>query len=311
MEAGFGYAEFTIAHDGTLIYVPGANQLYVNMAFVGLDGRVDTLPFPREAYNQPRISPDGTRLAVQVRNAVGGWQLLLMNLANGVRQPVHVDGNYRAMPASWLPSGRELMIGLWDPVQFRSYGARIQSLETGKWTDLRVAGASYMTVAPDGHSFVFSDWRTGDLYLRSLGPDTTQTRMPGRGIAASFSHNGRWLAWSGVDGSVDVSPLPPTGAIYVVAERGQLPVWAPKGDALIYRDGSRYYRTRVTTGGGFHADRPQLLIEGSFLSTFAWNHAMSPNGRLLVLLNSPEQQARGLEVITAFPVMIERLARAN
>jgi hypothetical protein len=308
MEGGFGYGEFTISGNGTLVYVPGGNQLYVNIAFVSPEGRIDTLPFPREPYNQPRISPDGTHLAVQVRNAVGGWQLLLIDLATGVRQKVEVEGNYRAFPASWLPSGRELMIGLWDPVQFLSYGARIQSLETGKWTDLHVAGASYMTVSPDGRSFVFSDWRTGDLYIRSLGADTTRSRVPARGVAASFSPDGRWLAWGGANGGVAVSPVPATGAIYAVADRGQMPVWTPKGDALIYRDGSRYFRVPVSTVGGFHAGRPHLLVEGSFLSTFAWNHAISPDGRLLVLLSSPEQQGSKLGVITAFPSMLERLA---
>jgi hypothetical protein len=311
MEAGFGYGEFAIAHDGTLVYVPGTNQLYDNIAFVTPQGRIDTLPFVRDGYNQPRISPDGRKLAVQVRNALGGWQVLLMDLANGVRQPIPVEGNYRAFPASWLPSGRELMIGLWDPVEYKSYGARIQSLETGKWTDLRLTNASYMTVAPDGRSFVFSDWRTGELFLRSLGADTTRTRVPGRGFAASFSPDGKWLAWGSVDGAVAVSPVPPTGAVYAVAERGQLPVWSPKGDAIIYRNGSRYYRVHVSTVGGFHADRPQVFVEGPFLSTFAWNHAMSPDGRLLVLLNSPERQMSTLKVITGFPTMIEQLAREN
>ncbi len=312
MEAGFGYGEFAIAHDGTLVYVPGTNQVYNTIAFVTPQGRIDTLPFPRDAYNQPRISPDGTTLAVQVRDAVGGWRVLLMNLANGVRQTVPVAGNYRAFPASWVPpSSREIMIGLWDPVQFKSYGARIQSLETGQGTDVRLPGASYMTVAPDGRSFVFSDWRTGDLYLRSLGADTTRTRVPARGVAASFSPNGRWLAWGGVDGSVGVSPVPPTGAVYAIAERGQMPVWTPQGDAVIYRNGSGYYRVHLSTAGGFRADRPQLLVEGSFLSSFSWNHAISPDGRLLVLLNSPERQSATLKVITGFPAMVEQLARAN
>jgi len=311
MEAGFGYAEYTIARDGTLVYVPGGNQLYVTLAFVTPAGRVDTLAFPRAAYNQPRISPDGTRLAAQVRNPVSDWQVLLMDLTTGVRQPVDVQGNYRAFPAAWLPSGRELMIGLWDPVQYASYGIRIQSLETGKWTDLHLPGASYMSVAPDGRSFVFSNWRTGDLYLHSLSADTTLTRIPARGMAASFSPDGRWLAWGGVDGAVAASPLPPTGAIYAVVEHGEMPLWTPKGDALIYRNGSSFYRVPISTTGGFHAGRPQLLVEGSFLSTFAWNYAMSPDGRLLVLLNSPERQARALEVITAFPSMVERLARSK
>jgi hypothetical protein len=234
--------------------------------------------------------------------------VLLMDLATGVRQQVEVAGNYRPFPASWFPSGRELMIGLWDPVQFVNYGMRIQSLETGRWTDLHLSGASYITVAPDGHSFVFSDWRTGDLYLRSLGADTSRIRVPARGFAASFSPDGRWLAWGGVNGAVAVSPVPPTGATYVVAERGAMPLWDPKGDALIYRDGSRYYRVPVSTAGGFHAGRPRLLVEGPFLSTFAWNHAMSPDGRVLVLLNRPEQRGRTLGVITAFPSVVERLA---
>ena len=311
MEAGFGYSQFAVSRDGTLVYVPGRNQLYVNIAFVSPEGAIDTLPFPRAPYTQPRISPDGTQLAAQVRDAVGGWQLLLMNLATGVRQQVEVEGNYRAFPASWLPSGRELMIGLWDPVQFLNYGARIQSLTTARWTDVHLTGASYMTVSPDSRSFVFSDWRTGDLYLRSLGPDTTRIRIPARGTAASFSPDGRWVSWGAVNGAVEVSPVPPTGEIYPVVEHGQQPLWTPRGDGLIFRDGSRYYRVPVTTAGGFHAGRPRMLVEGSFLSTFAWNHSISPDGRLLVLLTSPEQRAGTLRVITAFPQIVERFARGG
>jgi eukaryotic-like serine/threonine-protein kinase len=310
MEAGFGYAEFSVSLGGTLVYVPGGNQLYVNIAFVTPEGRIDTLPFPREAYTQPRISPDGTRLAVQVRNPVGGWEVLLMNFATGVRQQVAVEGNYRAYPASWLPGGRELLIGLWDPVQFLNYGARIQSLETGTWRDIHLTGASYMTVSPDGRSFVFSDWRNGDLYLRSLEGDTTRIRIPARGTAASFSPDGRWVAWGGVNG-VGVSPVPPSGAVYPVAERGQQPLWTPRGDGLVYRDGDRYYRMPISIAGGFKAGRPRLLAQGPFLSTFAWNHSMSPDGRLLVLLNSPEQQAQALGVITGFPAEVAHLIHSR
>jgi len=311
MEAGFGYTEFAISQNGTLVYLPGRNQLYVNIAFVSPKGTIDTLPFPRGAYTQPRLSPDGKQLAAQVKNSVGGWDVVLMNLVTGVRQRLEIGGNYRPFPASWLPSGRELMLGLWDPVKYINYGARIRSLETGQSTDIHLNGASYMTVAPDGQSFVFSDWRTGDLYIRGLGTDTTRTRIPARGFAASFSPDGHWVAWGGVNGAVSVSPVPPTGAIYQVAERGQQPLWTPKGDALIYRDGSRYYRAPVTTIGGFHAGRPQLLVEGPFLSTFAWNHDIAHDGRLLVLLRSPEREAKVLGVVTDFPAAVKRVESAR
>jgi Tol biopolymer transport system component len=306
MEAGFGYAEFTVSGDGTLVYIPGANQFYVQLAFVTPQGKIDSLPFPRGPYNAPRISPDGARIAVQVRNPAGRWELMLVDLATLVRQPLEVPGNYRAFPASWLPSGRELMIGLWNPVQYLNYGARIQSLETGKSTDLHIPGASYMTVSPDGHAFVFSDWRTGDLYLQSLGADATRTRIAARGWAAAFSPDGHWLAWGGVNDAIAMSPVPPTGAIYTVVEHGEKPMWTPKGDALIYREGSAYYRVPITTVGEIHAGKPQLVVQGSFLSTFAWNQAMSPDGRFLVLLNNPEPQRRSLAVITGFPALVRR-----
>ena len=150
--------------------------------------------------------------------------------------------------------------------------------------------------------------RTGDLYLRSLGPDTTRIPVPGRGFAASFSPDGRWIAWGGVDGAVTVSPNPPTGATYPVAERGRMPLWTPRGDGLVFRDGSAYYSVPVSTAAGFHAGRPRLLAAGPFLSTFGWNHAMSPDGRLLVIVGRPEQRAGTLGVITGFPRLVQRIA---
>ncbi|MBA2627331.1 MAG: PD40 domain-containing protein, partial [Gemmatimonadales bacterium] len=309
MEAGFGAGEFAIAHDGTLAYVAGRNQLYGTFAFVSAAGKLDTLPLPRGPYTQPRLSPDGSELAVQVRNPTGGWEVLLMNLRTGVTQPVRIDGNYRVYPASWLPSGRQLMVGLWNAVQGINNGARILSLDTGKWTDIHLPGSSYINVAPDGRSFAFSDWRTGDLYLRALHGDTARTSIPARGFASSFSPDGRWMAWGSVDGSVGVSPIPPTGAIHTVAEHGEMPLWAPRGDALIYRNGSTYWRVPVSTAGRFSSGRAEKLIEGAFVATFAWNHDIAPDGRLLVLLNSPEQEARALSVITGLPELLARVAR--
>jgi len=306
MEGGYGCAEFAVSDDGTLVYVPGRNQLYVNIAFVGPNGRFDTLPVPRGPYTQTRISPDGNRLAVQMRNPVGGWQVLIFDLSNGVRQTVPVAGNYRAFPSSWM-SNRDLMIGIWDPVQFLNYGLRLQSLETGKWSDIRLHGASYLTPAPDGKSFVFSDWRSGDMFLRALSEqDTARTPVPAKGFAASFSPDGRWLVWGAIDGSIAASPVPPTGAVYPVAERGQFPLWTPHGDAVVYRDGTRYYRSPITTVGGFRAGRAEVMAEGPFMGSFAWTDAISPTGRLLVLLSSPEHETRTLGAITSFPEIVRR-----
>ena len=67
---------------------------------------MDTLSLPRGPYTQPRLSPDGTQLAVQQRNPVGGWEVLLINLATGQRQQIRPEGNYRTYPASGCRRGR-------------------------------------------------------------------------------------------------------------------------------------------------------------------------------------------------------------
>lgn len=306
IEEGFGFAQFDVAPDGTLIYVPGRSQLYGHVASLRPDGRYDTLPLPRGQYTQPRLSPDGTRLAVQARKPVGGWEVLIVDLETGVRQRVEVPGNYRAYPASWTPDGQALLVGLFRPVRNVFLGARLYSFTSHEWEDLPPLDGSYLTIAPNGREFAYSNWRTGDLFIRPLRGDTTPVRIPARGFAASFSPDGRWLAWGGADGSVAVSPVPPTGAIYQVAERGQQPLWMPDGRRLVYRDGRRFFEVPIETSAGLRPGRRRLLAEGPFIRTFAWNHTVGPDGRLAVLVSMPGDEARQLGVITGFDLELRR-----
>jgi hypothetical protein len=167
-----------------------------------------------------------------------------------------------------------------------------------------------MSFSPSGEEFVYSNWKTGDLSIRSLRGDTTSTPVPARGTAASFSPDGRWLSWGGSDGGVAVSPLPPTGAIHQVAARGQQPVWTPDGQHLIYRDGRRFFEVPIDTrGGGFRTGRPRLLAEGPFIRTFAWNHTLSKTGRLAAMVAMPGSETRELGVITGFAADVARRVR--
>jgi serine/threonine-protein kinase len=308
IEEGFGYTEYALAKDGTLIFVPGANQSYGRIAFVNRNGTLDTLPFPRGAYTQLRLSPDGRRLAVQRRDPLVSGEVVVLELATGQRRRIAVEGNYRTFPASWSPSGSELLIGLWDPIQFLNHGARLYSLSGVPLLDLQVRGASYMTIAPNGKDFVFSDWRTGELFLQPLRGDTGRVRIPGRGFAASFSPDGRWLAYGSTDGGIAVSPVPPTGAVYQVAERGQQPLWSPRGDRVIFRDGRRFYEVSVSTTAGFSVGPPRFVAEGAFVRTFAWNHSIAPDGRLTVVVARPERSLRELVVVTGFHGELGRVA---
>ncbi len=310
-EEGFGFAQYAITPDGTLIYVPGRNQLFGHLVSIRPDGGFDTLPLPRGPYTQPRMSPDGSRLAVHVRKAVGGWEIVILDMESGVPQRIEVEGDLRAYPGSWMPDGTQLMVGLFRPAGGDFLGARMYTFADRSWEDLPRFNGSYLSISPTGTQFVYSDWRTGDLAIRSVRGDTTSTPIPARGTTASFSPDSRWLSFGGADGRVAVSPLPPTGAIHTVVERGQQPLWAPDGRRLIYRDGRQFFEVAIETMGGFRTGRPRLVAEGPFIRTFAWNHTMMPNGRLVAMVATPGDATRELRVITGFPAMLARRAPAQ
>ena len=301
IEEGFGFAQYATTPAGTLIFVPGQSQLHGRIALLRADGTYDTLPLPRGQYTQPRMAPDGKRIAVHSAKGIGGWEILVVDLETGVPQRIEVAGNYRAYPGAWAPDGQSVMVGLFRPVQNVFLGARLYNFRQNSWEEMARFPGSYMTIAPNGREFVYSNWRTGDLFIRPLRGDTTSTPIPARGWAASFSPDGKFLAWGGADGSVSVSPLPPTGAIYPVAERGQQPLWMPDGKSLIYRDGRRFMQVDIdASGGSFRSTRPTLLAEGPFIRTFAWNHTMTPEGGIVALISTPGDNTRELGVITRF-----------
>jgi Tol biopolymer transport system component len=308
IEEGFGYTEYALAREGTLVFVPGANQNYGCIALINRNGTFDTLPFPRGQYTQLRMSPDGQQLALQRRDALVSGEVVVLDMTTGQQRRLAVEGNFRTFPASWAPDGRRLMVGLWDPVRYLSYGFRLYSSGGVQELEVKLRGASYFSIAPNGKDYVYSDWRSGDLFIRHFTGDTTATSIPGRGSSASFSPDGYWLAYSSTDGGIDVSPVPPTGAIYQVAERGQQPLWSPDGGRLIYRDGRRFYEVARTPAAGFRTGAPHLIAEGPFVRTFAWNHSITPNGRLVAVIALSERSLRQLAIVTGFDTELKRLA---
>ena len=60
--------QFGVSDDGSLVYVPGSagGDEVVSLVWVGRDGADERLPAPPRAYDRPRVSPDGTRVAVDI-----------------------------------------------------------------------------------------------------------------------------------------------------------------------------------------------------------------------------------------------------
>lgn len=88
-------------------------------------------------------------------------------------------------------------------------------------------------------------------------------------------------------------------------------MWSAEGDVLCYRFGRRIWAVDIETEGGFRAGPPRLVAEGPFVRVFGRSYAIAPDGRILVVLGSPETSADRIHVLTGFSSRLNRLAPVN
>ena len=77
-----GAADLDVTGDGTLTFVVGAGAGMAPSSLVWVDrqGREEELSAPPRAYLHPRVSPDGTRIAVAVDGDIWIWNVVRQTL---------------------------------------------------------------------------------------------------------------------------------------------------------------------------------------------------------------------------------------
>jgi serine/threonine-protein kinase len=109
-----GAADFGIAQNGSLVYVAGDGQaLGVERMLVWVDrqGKEESLQAPMRGYTYPRLSPDGLRLALDIRQPEDIWMwefarrtLTRLTFDSGVNRGV-----------TWSPDGRRVAFSAVGP----------------------------------------------------------------------------------------------------------------------------------------------------------------------------------------------------
>ena len=65
---GTGAAQFSVSRAGSLVHVPGTSSAVRTLVWVDRDEREEPLTAEPRAYTFPRISPDGTKVALGARD---------------------------------------------------------------------------------------------------------------------------------------------------------------------------------------------------------------------------------------------------
>jgi len=269
-----GAADFDVAENGMLVYVAGsapreATAPRRRLVWVDRQGREEFLEAPERAYLYPRMSPDGTRVAVAISDQqadIWVWDLTRKTLTRTTFDPA--PDSYPV----WTPDSRRVIFGsprggqpnlFWQPAD-------------GTGAAERLTESSYnqqaFSISPDGSRLVFREGLPPyDLNVLLVGTDRRREpllRTPFNEGNAEVSPDGRWLAYESNESGrndVYVRPFPDVnaGRWQVSTAGGSRPLWARNGQELFYvGEDAALMSVRVQRGTTWTATTPLMLFTG-------------------------------------------------
>ena len=268
MSTNVGTAYFDISRNGDLAYAVGpAESGGRTFHWVDRRGRSTPLPLPPRSYLNPRISPDGLRLAMEIEGP--NHDFYVYDFDRGVMSRMTNDGSSHA--PIWTPDARRIAYRTWKGgAMTMSWLPADRSGPEEPLVDYK-AWQSATSFSPDGKYLAFDQYdRTssdgGDIWILPLEGTRKPRPFVKTGFpagAAQFSPDGGWLAYSSMESGrpeIYVQAWPGPGAkVQVSSEGGTDPVWRRDGKEVFYRNGPRMMAVAATVGSTFQAGKPQML----------------------------------------------------
>jgi serine/threonine-protein kinase len=274
-----------------------AEPRYATPVWVDRNGRelASLVSAPLESVENPRLSPDGRRVAL---------------IVSGHLWVYHLDGK----PPVKLTSAGSNDIPLWTPDGSRLLFAsndvpmRLMSVPSDR------TGQSPQPVSPDGHYHAHGWSSDGDLIavVNSYSPSNwdivtiprqgehpplpiMQTSLAEGLGGAALSPDGRWLAYtSNSTGAQEVwvQPYSGPGAPKRISPNGGAdPVWARTSRELFYLEGDQMMAVAVAAGPTFNHNQPVKLFTSTYVHapTSPVSYDVAPDGRFLMIKDAQTQ----------------------
>jgi len=240
--------QVAVSETGSLVYVPGEGStrgVQKLLTWVSLDGEAESIPAPPGLYSKPRVSPDGTRIAV-VLGESENRDIHVWDIRRGTMTRLTFDDAVDNDPL-WSKNSEEILF-----YSNRDPGGIYRKRADGTGEPELIESLPDRILAPaswsgDGNTLV-----TAEIVLKGgINLDIGAVSMDGerqwRSLLADshaefgphVSPDGRWLVYSSgesLETEVYVRPFPEvdSGRWQVSTNSGNHAVWSPGGDELVY-----------------------------------------------------------------------------
>jgi len=315
-----GSAEFSLSASGTLVYLPGGVLGTArSLVWVDRQGREETIGVPPRMYTYSRISPDGHRAAVELRDQE--QDIWIWDFGRQTLTRLTTDAGQDMFPV-WTNDGQRIIFTSGPPPQNLFWQPADGTRKAQPLTKVQAQTAA-MSMLPDGTRLVVRNGgRLGMIRIDSSAPtaDGPSAQIealagtPLEAVRASLSPDGRWLAYDsgGESAQVYVRPFPNIdgGSWQISPDGGTQPIWSPRGDELFYRDPKQaMVAVPVRASPTFRAERPKTLFSGRYLAAGSgWNYDVAPDGRFLMIKDvEADRASTNLAVVLNWTEELKRL----
>ena len=316
-------ALFSVSQNGVLVYQTGSSTSS-ELQWFDRGGKPLSAIATAARYANPRISPDGHKVAVDIDDPQSNPGIWLLNLENGVRSRFTFDPASAEETPIWSPDGARV---LWVSQRNGSLGFYVKAATGSGGEELITRSSPTLLGVPtdwsrDGQFLLYSrarpDWNSemSVLPLRGDRKPFAFAHSQSSEREGQFSPDGRWVAYSSNESArweVYVVPFPGPGGKYQIStEGGQQPRWRRDGKELFFLSpDKKLMAVSVKAGATFEFREPVELFQTrareALSSEEAFTYDVSPDGqRFLINVNPERSNPPPLNIVLNWTSEIQR-----
>jgi dipeptidyl aminopeptidase/acylaminoacyl peptidase len=269
------HSQFDLSDAGTLVYMPGESAMQPRgmLLRVGRNGTGARFGGEAREYSDPRVSPDGRRLALHLSDEQD--DVWIHDLGRGTLTRLTYGPLEDETPA-WSPDSQWIAFsGFTSDAASRAVLRRRadgSGAEDVLWT-----GHDHVHVtdwSPDGKWLLVDlltvEQRSNIVVIDAARPGQVRPFLatPFAESSGRVSPDGRWLAYQSNESGrneVYVQAFPAGGGkVLVSSGGGTQPAWSRDGRELFFRSGGELMTAQIAKGEGFNAAPPVVLFKDAF-----------------------------------------------
>jgi serine/threonine-protein kinase len=304
----------SIGANGTLIYIDGSLSGLSALAWVDVKTGHAEIAFNEQfpIISNPRLSPDGTRVAAIVQTGDEGQSVIVGDLRRHTHVRLRTQANV-ATRLAWRDERTVIYEGSRELLMMRNADGSGEEvvLTAGMQPYVAAGRLLFSKLGPTTH---------GDLFQLLLPPGTSAPaaaeliqQSAVNEWSPALSPDGTLLAYSSGDtgqSEVILRTYPTQTAQWQVSSTGGgFPEWSPRGDAIYYREiAGQILRVEVRRNPAVTLGAPTPVARPSNLIARAGFDVSRDGTKLLMVqeLTTDQQRAAGLAVVQNWLATVER-----